>query len=124
MLENAIPVTLLNASDPGSLREFYEDVLGLGFLSEDPGGVVFSLGSGVLRILKSSGAQEKREPVLSWKVTDIGLLASKLRSKGVEPIPMPCFENGENGICISKSAKHFFFCDPSGNLLSLIEPFR
>lgn len=101
-------------------RAFYEGVLGLRFLSEDPFALVMEAHGIMLRITKVKDLQPQQFTILGWEVDDIEKFISGLSEKGVhfEHYGLP--GQDDRGIWSAPGgAKVAWFKDPDGNTLSL-----
>src|SRR4051812_45062307 len=80
-------VAFVPSRDPVQSRAFFEGVLGLQYISDDPFAMVLE-GSGVtIRVANVSGVREfKPAPftILGWSVDDIEMIVRKLKKKGVK----------------------------------------
>jgi catechol 2,3-dioxygenase-like lactoylglutathione lyase family enzyme len=106
-------------------RPFYENTLGLQFVSDDQFALVFDAHGRMVRVVDvSSVADFKPAPftILGWTVGDIRKIARGLEEKGVKFERYPGMEQDKLGVWTSPSgAKVVWFKDPDGNVLSLTE---
>lgn len=103
-------------------REFYEGVLGLGFVSEDQFALALDANGIMLRVAVVAEFKPQQFTVLGWEVSDIKKEVARLQEQGVrfEKYGMP--GQDEQGIWSSPSgAKVAWFKDPDGNVLSLTQ---
>ena len=103
-------------------RRFYEDVLGMRFVSDDGFATVMDAGGTTVRIVKVGQFTPQRFTVMGWEVERIGEVAEDLRGAGVvfERYGFP--GQGEDGIWHAPGgAKVAWFKDPDGNVLSISE---
>jgi catechol 2,3-dioxygenase-like lactoylglutathione lyase family enzyme len=113
-------VAFLATAQPENARRFYEDTLGLRFVSDDGFALVFDSGGTLLRIQKLDHVDPRPGTALGWEVDDIesavgGLDVSFARYDGLE--------QDERGIWTAPTgARIAWFEDPDGNILSLVEP--
>ena len=108
--------------NPASARKFYEETLGLAFISEDPFAVVFDVNGTMLRVQKVQELLPARHTVLGWDVQDIRVEIEALTKKGVRFERFDGLPQDELGIWTSPSGgKIAWFKDPDGNTLSLTQ---
>jgi catechol 2,3-dioxygenase-like lactoylglutathione lyase family enzyme len=122
---NDVPVfTILLSTDMAASRAFYHDVLGLEIASESDERIFLRAGGGTgLLISHSTIGTLDTQTQVAWRVPDIHAAVAWLRSRGVriedyEP-PEPRTIDGIADMGHSWAA---WFIDPSGNVLSVIEP--
>ena len=125
MLGNADLVAFVPTRDPQRSRRFYEQTLGLEFVSEDPFAMVFSANGVTVRIANVSNVKDfKPAPftILGWRVSSATSTARALREKGVQFERFAGMQQDELGIWRSPSgAQVAWFKDPDGNILSITE---
>lgn len=110
----------LPAKDFKHARSFFEDKLGLRFISEDPYALVMESNGTMIRIAKVQEFQPAPYTVLGWQVEDIVQSVTELRSRGVVFEKYPFVEDKELGIWTSPDgAKVAWFKDSDGNVLSV-----
>ena len=120
MLPSAKIVAFVQVSDRKKAREFYVDVLGLKFISEDPFALVVDSNGIRVRIGEMPELQPAQFTVLGWEVPDIEEAAADLRSKGVELQQYGFKGQDERGIWTTPGGdKVAWFKDPAGNVLSI-----
>ena len=116
------PISFIATVNPVDCRYFYETVLGLSCLSEDPFALVFDLGTSTLRIQKVDSVPVISYTVLGWEVSNIQNCVSELSDNGVVFEKFSTLPQNELGIWVSPSgASVAWFKDPDGNTLSLTE---
>jgi len=122
---NDVPVfAILLSTDMAASRAFYHDVLGLEIASESDERIFLRAGGGTgLLISHSTIGTLDTQTQVAWRVPDIHAAVAWLRSRGVriedyEP-PEPRTIDGIADMGHSWAA---WFIDPSGNVLSVIEP--
>lgn len=118
-------VTFVPSRDPHVARTFYEGVLGLTFVSEDPFAVVVASNGVPIRIANVSSV-EGFEPfpftILGWTVNDVAARIRELTAKGVTFRRYEGMDQDALGIWTSPSgARVAWFSDPDGNVLSLTQ---
>ena len=122
MLNSAQVILFLAITDADRSRRFYEDVLGLAFVSDDPFALVFKTDDRVLRLAKVDSMTPAPYTALGWQVTDIYSAVDNLLAKGVDFQTFPGMAQDERGVWHSPSgAKVAWFRDPDGNGLSLTQ---
>ena len=125
MLGNAHLIAFVPTTDPVKARRFYEDTVGLEFVSEDPFALVFQANGVTLRVANVSTANDFRPApftVLGWHVSSAESTARALCEKGVEFERFLGMQQDELGIWDSPSgARVAWFKDPDGNILSITE---
>jgi len=122
MLSSAKIVAFVPTLDLAKARSFYEGVLGLRAVSQDPFAVVFEANGTMLRVTKVQQFQPQQFTILGWDVADIADSLERLSARKVK------FENygmpgqDQQGIWKSPSGAHVaWFKDPDGNVLSLTQ---
>src|ERR1039457_7033227 len=68
---NSKIISFVATRNPASARKFYEQTLGLAFVSEDPFAIVFDVKGTMLRVQKGQGPAPGHHTVLGWEVQDI-----------------------------------------------------
>ncbi|HEY1750868.1 MAG TPA: VOC family protein [Caulobacteraceae bacterium] len=120
MLANENLMAFISTSQPAAARQFYEGVLGLTFLIDDPHLLVF--GSGDARVMIQKSDQPVVPPhgtAMGWHVADLRATVQALMARGV------AFERGElpqDDLGIWSPAPGHgvaWFFDPDGNRLSV-----
>jgi uncharacterized glyoxalase superfamily protein PhnB len=109
-------------TDPARSRAFYEGILGLRLLADEPFAVVFDANGTVLRIQKVSQMVAAPHTALGWQVPDIARAIGALREKQVAFERYPSLEQDAAGAWTTPGGtKVAWFKDPDGNVLSLTE---
>ena len=115
-------ISFVATRNPASARKFYEQTLGLAFVSEDPFAVVFDANGTMLRVQKVPKLSPARHTVLGWEVPDIHAEVEALTKRGVRFERFDGLPQDESGIWTSPSGgKIAWFKDPDGNTLSLTQ---
>jgi catechol 2,3-dioxygenase-like lactoylglutathione lyase family enzyme len=113
-------VAFVATKDSAKARPFYQDKLGLKFVSDDGFALVFDSGGTMLRIAKVKDFTPAGFTILGWEVTAINKVVSELAKKGVIFERFPGMTQDELGIWNAPGgAKVAWFKDPDGNILSL-----
>lgn len=125
MLNDSDVIAFVPTRDPEKARAFYEGVLGLEFVSEDPFALVFNANGVMIRIANVSSVSDFKPAsftILGWHVPSVETTVTDLGAKGVAVERFPWMEQSETGIWTSPSgAKIAWFKDPDGNVLSVTE---
>jgi catechol 2,3-dioxygenase-like lactoylglutathione lyase family enzyme len=125
MLGSSPVVAFVPSRSPKKTREFYEGVLGLGFVSDDQFASVYDANGVMVRVVDVTSVEGfKPAPftILGWSVDDAGKTVKGLRKKGVKFERYPGMEQDQLGIWTSPSgARIAWFKDPDGNVLSISE---
>jgi catechol 2,3-dioxygenase-like lactoylglutathione lyase family enzyme len=122
MLHQSKLVAFAPAKDLKRSRNFYEKVLGLRFLSEDPFAIVFDAAGTMLRVANVPEFQPAPYTILGWQVLKIEPAVRKLKTRGVAFERYAHMLQDELGVWVSPSgAKVAWFKDPDGNVLSLTQ---
>lgn len=113
-------VTFVATTNPQKAKKFYEEKLGLRFVSDDGFALVFDINGIMLRIAKVKDFTPAPFTVLGWEVTAIEKSVSDLNTKGVTFERFPGLPQDDLGIWNAPGgAKVAWFKDPDGNILSL-----
>jgi catechol 2,3-dioxygenase-like lactoylglutathione lyase family enzyme len=125
MLGSADLIAFVPTRNPARARKFYEDTLGLEFISADSFALVFNAHGTTLRIADVSQVKEFRPApftVVGWQVTNAGDSVGDLLKKGVRFERFPGMDQDAQGIWQSPSgAQVAWFKDPDGNILSITQ---
>jgi|SRR5690349_4416998 catechol 2,3-dioxygenase-like lactoylglutathione lyase family enzyme len=107
---------------PDKAKSFYNDILGLEFLSEDDYGLEFNANGTLLRVIIVPELKPHGFTVLGWNVDNISSTIKSLNDKNVFCEKYDFLEQDRLGIWIAPGgAKVAWFKDPDGNVLSLTE---
>jgi catechol 2,3-dioxygenase-like lactoylglutathione lyase family enzyme len=116
------PIFFLATANAARSRAFYEQVLGLTFIADEPAALVFRIGSSMLRIQKVDHVREVPYTVLGWAVADICQTVRDLRAAGVVFQHYSGMNQDADGIWHSPNgALVAWFQDPDGQILSLTQ---
>ncbi len=122
MLGASALIAIVLTKEPGKARAFYEGVLGLRFVSDDPAAIVFNANGTMLRVVKVGSFAPVSYTVVGWQVPDINTVIDSLQAKGVKFERFPGMSQDDRGVSVFASgAKVAWFKDPDGNLLSLTQ---
>lgn len=120
MLGSMNIVAFVPTTDADRARSFYEGVLGLRFVSQDPFAAVFDANGIMLRAAKVPPFQPARFTVLGWEVPDIEGTVRGLQDRGVVFQRYEGIKQDSGGIWTAPGgAKVAWFKDPDGNILSV-----
>jgi catechol 2,3-dioxygenase-like lactoylglutathione lyase family enzyme len=116
------PVLFLATANAGRSRAFYEGVLGLAFVSDEPPALVFRVGDSMLRIQKVDRVHSVPYTVLGWAVSDIRQAVHDLGAAGVAFQRYDGMNQDGDGIWQAPSgALVAWFRDPDDHVLSLTQ---
>jgi predicted enzyme related to lactoylglutathione lyase len=108
--------------NPARSRTFYEETLGLTFMSDEPFALVFEANGSMLRVMKVHELLPAKHTVLGWEVQDIRAAIEELGKRGVRFDRYEGLSQDDLAIWTSPSgAKVAWFKDPDGNTLSLTQ---
>ena len=106
--------------NPGKAKEFYQNVMGLVFLSEDGHGLEFDSNGTTLRVTLVQSFIPHPFTVLGWDVENINSSVIELAKKGVLFEKYDFLKQDEVGVWTAPGGTQVaWFKDPDGNLLSL-----
>lgn len=116
------PILLAATAKPEASREFYENKLGLTFISDDAYALVFKVGDLDLRVQIVETVEEVAPTVLGWAVENIEQAVTALTANGIQFEQYEGLQQDALGIWHSPSgAKIAWFKNPDNNKLSLTE---
>jgi catechol 2,3-dioxygenase-like lactoylglutathione lyase family enzyme len=116
------PILFAATTDSAKSRRFYEEVIGLEFVADDPFALVFRVGKLQLRIQKVDRKPKIGFTVLGWAVPDIQKAVRQLSKAGAEFMRYDGLDQDLDGIWLAPSgARVAWFQDPDDNILSLTE---
>ncbi len=118
----ANPVLFLATANAERARAFYERVLGLTFVTDEPPALVFRVGNSMLRIQKVARVHAAPYTALGWTVPDIRQMVRDLHAAGVIFQRYEGMNQDSDGIWHAPSgALVAWFKDPDGHVLSLTQ---
>ena len=121
-MKNSKIIAFVATTKSEAARNFYQNTLGLKFVSEDGFAIVFDLNGTMLRIQKVEKLVAAEHTVLGWEVSGIRAEVKRLRKKGVKMEKFPGLPQDESGVWVSPAGgKIAWFKDPDANILSLTE---
>ena len=116
------PILFLATANAQRARAFYERVLGLAFVADEPSALVFRTGDSMLRIQKVERVHKLPYTALGWAVRDIRATVHRFREAGVGFQRYAGLDQDEDSLWRSPSgALVAWFRDPDGNILSLTQ---
>jgi len=122
MLENAALTAFAATEDPVASKAFYENVLGLEFVADEPTAMVFETENASLRISKVESVDPPDYTVLGWEVDDVKSVVATLADEGVEVKRYDELPQDDDGImAFPDGTRVAWFEDPDGNTLSVTE---
>jgi catechol 2,3-dioxygenase-like lactoylglutathione lyase family enzyme len=115
---------ILLSTDMAASRAYYHDTLGLEIVGEDEERIILRCGGGTgLLISRSTVGTADTQTQVAWRVPDLRATLVDLRTRGVRieeyEAPAPVTLDGIADMGHSWAA---WFTDPSGNVLSVIQP--
>jgi catechol 2,3-dioxygenase-like lactoylglutathione lyase family enzyme len=122
MLNKSHTISFVATSNAKKAREFYENTLGLTFVSGDQFALVFDVSGTMIRIQMVDKVNPHGYTVLGWQVNDIRKEVTELSKRGVKFTRYEGLDQDKRGIWNAPSgAKIAWFTDPDGNILSLTQ---
>ena len=116
------PILFLATANAERSREFYERVLGLAFVADEPPALVFQVGHSMLRIQKVQKVHTAPYTALGWAVSDIRATVRRLSDAGVVFERYEGMNQDGDGIWQAPSGGLVaWFRDPDGHVLSLTQ---
>lgn len=100
--------------------EFYQNLLGLRFVSDDAFAIVFESNGNMIRLVRIEEFTPAPYTILGWQVEDVESTVKELAAKGLAFQRYSFLDQSEDGIWAAPGgAKVAWFHDPDGNTLSL-----
>jgi len=120
MLNTAKIIAFVPIRDSQRSRPFYEGVLGLRFVSDDPFALVMDSNGVMVRLSKTPKFTPAGFTVMGWEVSTIEEAVAALKKNGVQFEIFPGLPQDELGIWAAPGgARVAWFKDPDGNILSV-----
>jgi catechol 2,3-dioxygenase-like lactoylglutathione lyase family enzyme len=120
MINNAKLMAFVPIRDSQRSRAFYENVLGLSFISDDPFALVMDSNGITVRLAKTPKFTPADFTVLGWQVTAIEKTVEQLEKKGVRFERFRGLSQDAQGVWTAPGgARIAWFKDPDGNILSV-----
>lgn len=106
--------------DVDNALNFYRDILGLHFVSDDAFAIVMDSNGITVRLVRIEEFTPAPYTILGWQVEDIESTVKQLAAKGLTFQRYSFLDQNKDGIWTAPSgAKIAWFHDPDGNTLSL-----
>ncbi len=122
MLTTATIIAFVATTNPVRARAFYEQVLGLSFVADEPFALVFDANGTMLRVTKVQDLSPAAYTVLGWDVSHIRAEVEALTQRGVVFERYAGFPQDDLGIgAFPDGTRVAWFKDPDGNILSLTQ---
>jgi catechol 2,3-dioxygenase-like lactoylglutathione lyase family enzyme len=113
-------IVFIPTKDAARARVFYEEQLGLRFVSDDSFAVVMDANGTMVRIVRVGEFTPATFTILGWQVDDIHKTVAEMTSKGLQFTRYGFLEQSEDGVWTAPDGpKIAWFVDPDGNTLSL-----
>jgi len=120
VLNSAKLMAFVPIRDSRRSRPFYENVLGLRFISDDPFALVMDSNGVTVRLAKTPSFTPAGFTVMGWEVTGIEKTMAAMEKNGVRFERFPGLTQDAHGVWSAPSgARVAWFKDPDGNLLSV-----
>ena len=120
MLADCDVIGFIPTKDAAQARKFYEETLGLRFLSDDMFAVVMESNKTMIRIVQVEEYTPFPFTILGWKVENIDDEVQTLIERGITFHRYNWLEQSKSGVWTAPGgAKVAWFHDPDGNVLSL-----
>ena len=122
MLNDCRVTANVPAADLDRARRFYEDVLGLKPVDENPGGLVYTTGSGTSFFLYLTDyAGQAGHTIAQWHVDDVDAEVKDLKAKGLrfERYDLPGVTWEDDIATMEGMGKAAWFKDSEGNIMCL-----
>jgi len=120
MLSSNKMIGFVTTRDSSRARQFYEDVLGFKFVSNDQFALVLETDENMIRISEVKDGTPAGHTILGWEVQNIEKVAAWLKERGVTFERYPWAKQDELGIWMAPGGDQVaWFKDPDGNVLSL-----
>lgn len=122
MLASQPLMAFVATRDAARAKAFYQGLLGLPLIADEPYALVFDVMGTTLRVQKVETLAPAQHTVLGWRVLDITMAVRTLASKGIAFERYGFLEQDKDGVWTTPSgAKVAWFKDPDGNVLSLTQ---
>jgi catechol 2,3-dioxygenase-like lactoylglutathione lyase family enzyme len=122
MLASSDLIAFGATTQPAQARAFYEGILGLPCVADEPFALIFNAHGIKLRISKVAALTPAPYTILGWAVSDIAACITALVQQGVTFERYPGVAHDALGACsFPNGDKVAWFKDPDGNLLSLTQ---
>ncbi len=119
---HATAILFAATANPEESRRFYEEVMGLRFVSDHPYAIVFDINGIMLRVQKVAEVLDLPYTSLGFQVDDLQQSVVELQGKGVEFESFAFLEQDDNGIWTTPDGARVAWCrDPDGSMVSLTQ---
>ena len=116
------PILFAATTNPDASRIFYEEIMGLEFVSEHPYAIVFKTEGITLRVQKVEQVIAVPYTSLGFEVTDIEQSVAEIAGKDIEFEQFEFLQQDEAGIWTTPDGVKVAWCrDPDGSLISLTQ---
>lgn len=123
MLASATITALVGTMKPDAAKAFYQDVLGLRFVTDDTYAMIFEGKNARVRVSRVPAVVPAQYAVLAFTVDDIEAAVDGLIARGVLFARFGFFVQDAKGIWTAPDGtKVAWFHDPDLNLLSVVQP--
>lgn len=123
MLGSATITALVGTMKPEAAKAFYQDVLGLRFVTDDTYAMIFEGKNASVRVSRVPAVMPAQYAVLAFTVDDIDKAVDGLIARGVVFARFGFFVQDAKGIWTAPDGtKVAWFHDPDLNLLSVVQP--
>ena len=117
------PIAFIPTQQPEAARHFYEQTLGLTFVTDNDFALVFHVGPKpgiMLRVVRVRDVSPPAHTVFGWAVDNIERTVDDLAARGVQFLRPGYFEQDARGIWSAPDGSRVaWFKDPDGNTLSV-----
>jgi catechol 2,3-dioxygenase-like lactoylglutathione lyase family enzyme len=122
MLGSATITALVGTMKPEASKAFYQDILGLKFITDDSYAMIFEGKNARVRVSRVPAVVPAQYAVLAFTVDDIEKAVDGLAAKGVVLARFGFFVQDARGIWSAPDGtKVAWFHDPDLNLLSVVQ---
>ncbi len=123
MLGSATITALVGTMKPEAAKAFYQDVLGLRFITDDTYAMIFEGKNARVRVSRVPAVMPAQYAVLAFTVDDIDKAVDGLTARGVVFARFGFFVQDAKGIWTAPDGTRVaWFHDPDLNLLSVVQP--
>ena len=122
-LGSSPPIAFVPTGQPEAARLFYEQTLGLNFITDNDFAIVFHVGAHpqtMLRVVRTRNFSPAAHTVFGWAVEDLKQAVDELATKGVTFLRYNHFEQDQRNIWNAPDGSRVaWFKDPDGTTLSI-----
>jgi catechol 2,3-dioxygenase-like lactoylglutathione lyase family enzyme len=120
MLATSPVIGFIPTRDAARARTFFEQTLGLRFVSDDSFALVFDANGTTIRVARVPEFTPFPFTLLGWEVTGIEQIAAQMTARGVQFNRYDFLDQDATGIWTAPNGvKVAWFTDPDGNILSI-----